>query len=379
MERKIPFNKPLVIGSELTCIEKAIKSGRLCGDGNYTKLCNTELENKFGAKKTLITTSCSHALEMCAILADIKPGDEVIMPSFTFVSTANAFVLRGAKIIFVDINPKTMNIDETLIERAITPKTKAIVPMHYGGIACEMDVICDIAQKHKLVVIEDAAQGAMAKYKEKFLGTIGDLGCYSFHETKNYTMGEGGAICINNEHYFDNAEIIREKGTDRSKFLRGQIDKYSWKKMGSSYLPSELNAAYLYAQLPHFENVNNKRLKLWDLYNQKLEDLEKKGIIERPYVPKSCEHNAHLYYIKVSNIDERTELIDYLKERGIQAVFHYVPLHSSEAGEKYGFFCGEDKYTTKESERLLRLPMFYDLTEEEVEYVCETIKKYYIK
>ena len=374
----IGFNVPPVIGTEEKYVKKAIASHKICGDGEFTKRCSKWMEEKFNAKSVLLTTSCSSALEMSALLADIKPGDEVIMPAYTFVSTANAFVLRGATVVFVDIRPDTMNIDEKLIEDAITDKTKAIVPVHYAGVSCEMDTIMDIAKRHNLKVIEDAAQGVMAKYKEKYLGTIGDIGCYSFHETKNYSMGEGGAVVFKDNKYTDLAEIIREKGTNRSQFFRGQIDKYTWVEYGSSYLPSDINAAYLWAELEQADEINNNRLETWNFYNDNLKELEEKGFIERPYIPKECEHNAHMYYIKTKDLKERTKLIKFLKENGVEAVFHYVPLHTAPAGQKYGRFHGEDQYTTKESERLMRLPMYYGLKQEDKEKVVELIKKFYI-
>lgn len=375
----IGFNVPPVIGTENKYVKQAIKNHKICGDGEFTKKCSKWMENRFNAKEVLLTTSCSSALEMAAILADIKPGDEVIMPAFTFVSTANAFVLRGAKIVFVDIRPDTMNIDENLIEDAITKKTKAIVPVHYAGVACEMDKILEIAKKYNLLVIEDAAQGVMAKYKDKYLGTIGDIGCYSFHETKNYSSGEGGAVVFRDNRYIEMAEIIREKGTNRSKFFRGQVDKYTWVEYGSSYLPSDINAAYLWAELEQADKINNNRLATWNYYNESLKILEDKGYIERQYVPKECEHNAHMYYIKTKDLAERTALIKYLKTKDIQAVFHYVPLHTAPAGIKYGRFNGEDKYTTKESDRLLRLPMYYNLKQVDAEKVVKAVKDFYLK
>lgn len=375
----IGFNVPPVIGTEEKYVRQAIESHKICGDGEFTKKCKNWMEEKFKAEEVLLTTSCSSALEMSAILADIKPGDEVIMPAFTFVSTANAFVLRGAKVVFVDIRPDTMNIDENLIEAAITNKTKAIVPVHYAGVACEMDKILEIAKKHNLLVIEDAAQGVMAKYKDKYLGTIGDIGCYSFHETKNYSSGEGGAVVFKDNRYTEMAEIIREKGTNRSKFFRGQVDKYTWVECGSSYLPSDINAAYLWAELEQADKINNNRLATWNYYNENLKILEDKGYIERPYIPKECTHNAHMYYIKTKDLSERTALIKFLKENDIQAVFHYVPLHTAPAGIKYGRFNGEDKYTTKESDRLVRLPMYYDLKQKDAEKVVLVIKEFYMK
>ena len=374
---KINFNIPPVVGNEEVYIRDAIKLRKICGDGTYTKSCDKWLEEKSGAKKVLLTTSCTHALEMAALLIDVKAGDEVIMPSFTFVSTADAFILRGATAVFVDIRPDTMNIDESLIEAAITKRTKAIAPVHYAGVSCEMDVIMDIARRHGLKVVEDAAQGILSTYKGKPLGTIGDYGCYSFHETKNLSMGEGGAILLNDESSIEQAEIIREKGTNRSKFFRGEIDKYTWVAAGSSYLPSELNAAYLYAQLQKAEEINNDRMQSWNLYYEMLKPLKDRGAIELPTVPQHCKHNAHMFYLKTDNLNVRTRLLEYLKANGIGAVFHYVPLHSSPAGIKYGRFVGEDKYTTRESERLVRLPMYYGLSKEQIEFVCEKINAFY--
>ena len=373
----ISFNIPPYIGNEENYIKQAIANHKICGDGEFTKKCNSKLEEMTGAKKALITTSGTAALEMSAILVDIQPGDEVIMPSYTFVSTANAFVLRGAKIVFVDIRPDTLNIDEELIEGAITDKTKAIVPVHYAGVGCEMDTIKDIAKRHNLYVIEDAAQGVNAYYKGQALGSIGDLGCFSFHETKNYSSGEGGAILVNNDKDVERAEIIREKGTNRSKFFRGQVDKYTWVDMGSSYLQSELNCAYLYAQLENPEIINNDRMRSWNLYNELLEPLKDKGLIELPFIPDECVHNAHMYYIKGKDLDERTRMIKHLKDNGIGAVFHYIPLHSSPAGQRFGRFHGEDKFTTKESERIVRLPMYYGLKQDEIECVADNIISFY--
>lgn len=369
----INFNEPPYVGKEKEYISKAIDNRKICGDGEFTKKCHKWLQEKTKTN-VLLTTSCSHALDMSAILADIKEGDEVIMPSFTFVSTADAFALRGAKIVFVDIRPDTMNIDEKLIEEAITEKTKVIAPVHYAGVACEMDTIMDIAKRHNLIVVEDAAQGVMSEYKRQPLGTIGDYGCYSFHETKNYSMGEGGALLVKDKNKFEEAEIVREKGTDRSRFYRGQVDKYTWVTAGSSFLPSDINAAYLYAQLEKAEEINNSRLHAWNLYYENLKDISQ---IELPYVPKECKHNAHMFYIKTKDIQERTKLTNYLKENGIMSVFHYIPLHTSPAGIKYGRFHGEDKYTTKESERLLRLPMYYGLKDEDVVNICNKIKEFY--
>lgn len=373
----ISFNVTPYIGCEDKYIHEAILNKKICGDGPFTKKCNAWLEERTGTSKALLTTSCTHATELAALLADIKPGDEVIMPSYTFVSTADAFVLRGAKAVFVDIRPDTMNIDETLIEDAITDKTKAIVPVHYAGVACEMDTIMDIAKRHNLIVIEDAAQGITSTYKGQALGTIGDYGCYSFHETKNLSMGEGGALLIKDRKNVERAEIIREKGTNRSKFFRGQIDKYTWVEAGSSYLPSELNAAYLWAQLEQIEKIQADRMKSWNLYYEQLKDIAATGRIDIPFIPKGCEHNAHMFYIKVKDLDERTELIDYLTKNGINAVFHYIPLHSSPAGKRLGVFHGEDRYTTKESERLVRLPLYYGLTIEDHDKICSKIKEFY--
>ncbi len=372
----IDFNKAPFTGKETEYMQQAIQSGKMCGDGPFTKQCSEWICDKYQVKHALLTTSCTHALEMAAYLSDIQPGDEVIMPSYTFVSTADAFVLRGAKIVFVDIRPDTMNIDEKLIEDAITEKTRAIVPVHYAGVACAMDEIMAVARKYNLKVIEDAAQGVNAFYKGKALGTIGDFGCYSFHETKNYTMGEGGALLFNDDRYQERAEILREKGTDRSKFFRGQVDKYTWVDFGSSYLPSDLNAAYLYAQLEIADKINEKRLEIYNLYDQAFAPLEEKGVLERPHVPEYAVHNAHMYYLKLKNLEARTRFIEYLKGNGIQSVFHYIPLHSATAGKKFGRFHGEDIYTTKESERLVRLPMYYNLEMENVRYVADTILKY---
>ena len=375
----ISFNVPPVAGKELIYLEEAIRSKKICGDGAFTKRCSRWLEEQTGSERVLLTTSCTHATELAAILTDIKPGDEVIMPSYTFVSTADAFVLRGAKAVFVDIRPDTMNIDETLIEDAITEKTRAIVPVHYAGVSCEMDTICEIAKRHNLYVIEDAAQGVMATYKGRPLGTIGDYGCYSFHETKNLSMGEGGALLIKDKENVLRAEIVREKGTNRSQFFRGEIDKYTWMDAGSSYLPSELNAAYLWAQLEDAQKIYDDRMRSWNLYYEQLKPLEDKGRIELPVIPEGCVHNAHMFYIKTKDLEERTELIFYLKGKQINSVFHYIPLHSSPAGKRLGGFHGEDKYTTRESERLLRLPMYYGLKDSEVEYVSECIKEFYQK
>ena len=373
----INFNVPPFTGKETEYIMEAVKAQKICGDGQFTKKCNAWLENKTGTTKALLTTSCTHATELAALLAEVKAGDEVIMPSYTFVSTADAFVLRGAVPVFVDIRPDTMNIDEKKIEAAITDKTVGIVPVHYAGVACEMNTIMDIAKRRNLWVIEDAAQGIMSTYKGKALGTFGEFGCFSFHETKNYSMGEGGAILIRDEKYIEPAEIIREKGTNRSKFYRGQIDKYTWVNQGSSYLPSDMNAAYLWAQLELAEEINDWRLRVWNQYYKELTPLAESGKIELPTVPEGCVHNAHMFYIKAAEIEERTELEKFLKENGIWAVFHYIPLHSAPAGLKFGRFHGEDEYTTKESERLLRLPLYYGLKDEEVDYICSKVKEFY--
>ncbi|MFR4084913.1 MAG: dTDP-4-amino-4,6-dideoxygalactose transaminase [Lachnospiraceae bacterium] len=374
---RISFNRPPFVGKETEYIKEAVeKNGMICGDGPFTKKCSQWMKERFQTKNVLLTTSCTHALEMAAFLADIQPGDEVIMPSYTFVSTADAFVLRGATCVFVDIRPDTMNIDETKIEEAITEKTKAIVPVHYAGVSCAMDEIMAIAKKYNLKVVEDAAQGVNAFYKGKALGTIGDFGCYSFHETKNYSMGEGGAILFQDDRYLEPAEILREKGTNRSQYFRGQIDKYTWVGYGSSYLPSDMNAAYLWAQLEEADKINDKRLSIWNFYHEELKELEDKGVLERPYIPEYATHNAHMYYIKVKDLRVRTKLLDYLKERGILSVFHYVPLHSATAGKKFGRFHGEDVYTTKESERLCRLPMYYSLSLEEAAEVVKALKEF---
>ena len=373
----IPFNQPAVVGTEEKYIAEALKSRMLCGDGPFHQKCHQWFETNLPCKKAFLTTSCTHALEMTAILINIQPGDEVIMPSYTFVSTANAFVMMGAKIVFVDIRPDTMNIDEKLIEDAITSKTKAIVPVHYGGVACEMDTIMEISKHHSLYVIEDAAQGMMATYKGRALGTIGHLGTFSFHETKNYTCGEGGLLIINDEQFIERAEIIREKGTNRTQFFRGVVDKYSWVDLGSSYLPSELNAAYLWGQLEYAEDINTDRLASWNRYYEGLTELQNKGFIELPVIPDECTHNAHMFYLKVSDLETRTKLLEYLKENGIYAVFHYVPLHSAPAGLKFSVFSGKDKFTTKESERLIRLPMYYGLEKINIEKIFHVLFSYF--
>lgn len=375
----ITFNEPILVEKAFDYVREAINNKKLSGDGDFTKRCNWWLENWTGAPKVLLTTSCTHATEMAALLADIQPGDEVIMPAYTFVSTADAFVLRGAKVKFVDIRPDTMNIDENKIEEAITKNTKAIVPVHYAGVACEMDKIMQIARKYNLVVIEDAAQGVMSYYKGKALGSIGDYGCYSFHETKNYSMGEGGAIVIKDEKNIELAEIIREKGTNRSKFFRGQIDKYTWVEAGSSYLPSEMNAAYLWAQLEIADEILQNRMDTWMRYDNGLKYLEEKGYLQLPYIPGECQHNAHMFYIKAKNLEERTALIDWLKMNGICATFHYVPLHTAPAGRKYGEFIGKDVYTTSESERIVRLPMFYGMKSGDIDMVITYIERFYTR
>lgn len=365
----IHFNVPPFLGTEFTYMKQAVENHKICGDGPFTKKCNEWLENKFNAKKVLLTTSGTSALEMAAWLCNIQPGDEVILPSFTFSSTATAFTLVGAKLVFVDVRPDTMNIDEKLIEQAITPKTRVICAVHYAGVACEMDAIMDIAKRHNLKVVEDAAQGVMSSYKGKPLGTIGDFGCYSFHETKNYSMGEGGAIVINDESAITRAEILREKGTNRTQFYRGQVAKYNWVDWGSSYLPSDLNAAYLWAQLFEADKINDNRLETWNKYNKAFKPLAEKGIIELPVIPDGCVHNAHMFYIKCKDLKTRTSYIDFMKANDILCVFHYVPLHSAPAGIKFGRFYGEDKFTTSESDRLVRLPLYYNIDEKDLNFV----------
>ena len=374
---RINFNVPPFTGSEMIYIKQAVDAQKICGDGQFTAKCNKWIENKTGCEKALLTTSCTHATELAALLADIRPGDEVIMPSYTFVSTADAFVLRGATPVFVDIRPDTMNIDETLIEDAINERTKAIVPVHYAGVGCEMDVIMDIARRHNLMVIEDAAQGIMSTYKGQALGAIGDMGCFSFHETKNFSMGEGGALLMKDSRFIEDAEIFREKGTDRSKFFRGQVDKYRWVNYGSSYLPSDMNAAYLWAQLELADEITKARMDRWNQYDALLRDLADKGLIEQPFVPDYCTHNAHMYYIKVRDLEQRSDFINFMKSKDVLTVFHYVPLHTAPAGLKYGRFHGEDNFTTRESDRLVRLPMYYALTEDEVNYICECVHEYF--
>ena len=372
----ICFNVPPCTGKELDYIKQAIDAHKICGDGAFTKKCNAWLEERFHARKALLTTSGTTALDMASLLCDLQPGDEVILPSFTFSSTATAFAIYGAKLVFVDIRPDTMNIDETKIEAAITERTRVIVAVHYAGVACEMDTILDIARRHNLLVVEDAAQGVMSTYKGRALGTIGDLGCYSFHETKNYSMGEGGALIINNEKYIERAEILREKGTNRSKFFRGQVDKYTWVDIGDSFLPSELNAAYLWAQLEMADEINADRLHSWQTYWDAFRDLAARGVFELPTVPEGCVHNAHMFYLKCRDLEARTSLIRCLKEHDILAVFHYVPLHSAPAGLKYGRFAGEEVYTTKESDRLVRLPLYYRLTAEDQAKVIRTVREW---
>ena len=378
-KKLLDFNRPAVIGNESKNLEEAFKSIKFSGDGPFTKKCHEWFNSKLEGSKTLLTTSCTHALEMAAILLDIKEGDEVIMPSYTFVSTSNAFVLRGAKIIFIDVRPDTMNMDESKIEAAITNKTKVIVPVHYAGVGCDMKTIMDIADRYNLFVVEDAAQGMMATYEGKALGTIGHIGCFSFHETKNYQCGEGGLLILNDEKFFERAEIIREKGTNRSKFFRGQIDKYSWVDMGSSYLPSELNAAFLYGQLESADEINSNRLATWKGYYDGLKELEEKGLIALPTIPENTQHNAHMFYLKAKDLEERSSLIKFLRADDIESVFHYIPLHSAVAGEKFGEFRGEDKYTTSESSRLVRLPFCYNLLDSEREKVIARIKLFYSK
>ena len=373
----ICFNVPPCTGHEMKYIAEAVASHKICGDGQFTKKCSAWLEQRFNAHRVLLTTSGTTALDMASLLCELQPGDEVILPSFTFSSTANAFVNYGARLVFVDIRPDTMNIDETKIEAAITDKTKVIVAMHYAGVACEMDTIMDIARRHKLLVIEDAAQAVMSTYKGRPLGTIGDFGCFSFHETKNYSMGEGGAILINAPQYVERAEILREKGTDRARFFRGQVDKYTWVDLGDSFLPSELNAAYLWAQLEMADEINDDRLKSWNRYNEAFADLKARGLVELPFIPEGCVHNAHMFYLKCRDLTERTAFIQFLKERDILAVFHYVPLHSAPAGLRFGRFEGEDKYTTAESDRLVRLPLYYGLTDEDQARVIKAVRDFY--
>lgn len=372
----INFNVPPLVGDEYEYVTEAINSHKICGDGSFTKKCHIWMEERFDAQKVLLTTSGTTALDMALILCDLQPDDEVILPSYTFSSTATAPVSVGAKLVFVDIRPDTMNIDETKIEAAITTKTKVIIAMHYAGVACEMDPIMDIAKRHNLIVVEDAAQGVMSKYKGKYLGTIGDMGCYSFHETKNFSMGEGGAIVINNPIYNERAEIIREKGTNRARFFRGQVDKYTWVDKGDSFLPSELNAAYLYAQLLKADEITDNRMDTWDTYYKALKPFEESGRIELQVIPSYCEHNAHMFYIKLNDLEDRTAFISFMKSKSVGCVFHYIPLHSAPAGIKFGRFNGEDKYTTKESERLVRLPMYYGMSDEDRNVVIDSALEY---
>lgn len=374
----IPFNCPPYTGNEGQYVFDAMKSCKISGDGKYGQQCQTWFEKSLGCPRTLLTPSCTQALEMAAILIDIQPGDEVIMPSYTFVSTANAFVLRGAKIVFVDIRPDTMNMDETLIELAITPRTKAIVPVHYAGVSCEMDVINAIARRHKLVVIEDAAQGMISTYKGRPLGALGHLAAYSFHETKNITSGgEGGLLIINDEQFIHRAEIIREKGTNRSQFFRGMVNKYTWVDLGSSYLPSEIQAAYLWGQLEQTEHITANRVATWNAYRDAFTDLASAGKVELPSVPDNCVHNGHMFYLKCKDLDERTALLAHMKANDILAVFHYVPLHSAPAGLKFGRFHGDDRFTTIESERLVRLPLWYGMSDEVRHRVVNCVKAFF--
>lgn len=373
----INFNIPPYVPTADGYMKQAVENHKICGDGPFTKQCNAWIQEKTGTQKALLTTSGTTALEMAALLCEIEPGDEVILPSYTFSSTATSFVLAGATLVFVDVRPDTMNIDETKIEDAITDKTKAIVAVHYAGVGCEMDAIMDIARRHGLKVVEDAAQGVMSTYKGRALGTIGDFGCFSFHETKNYSMGEGGALLIRDPEHNEQAEILREKGTNRAKFFRGQIDKYTWVDYGSSYLPSDLNAAYLWSQLEVADAINDDRLRTWDKYDEVFKGLEEAGKVELPTIPEDCVHNAHMYYLKCKDLEERTALIDHLKANDVYAVFHYIPLHSAPAGQKFGRFHGEDEYTTKESERLVRLPMYYGLAEEDSDAVIEAVLSFY--
>lgn len=375
----VNFNEPPYVGTELDYVRQAIANKKICGDGPFTHRCNRWIEQKTGTRKALLTTSGTAALEMAALLCELQPGDEVILPSYTFSSTATAFVLAGAQLVFVDIRPDTMNIDETKIQDAITTRTKAICVVHYAGVSCEMDTIMDIARCHGLKVIEDAAQGVMSTYKGQSLGSIGDFGCFSFHETKNYSMGEGGGILLNAFGYDEQAEILREKGTNRSKFLRGQIDKYTWEDYGSSYLPSDMNAAYLWAQLQEADRINDKRLAIWGRYHAAFAPLEDAGFVVRPSIPDECVHNAHMYYLKLADIEQRTEFIAYLQDRGVGSAFHYVPLHSAPAGLKFGRFHGEDEFTTRESERLVRLPMFFGLDAARQEKVVSAVESFFGK
>ncbi len=378
MNNPIPFNKPFIIGRELEYITQAVQSGHLSGDGMFTKKCRAWMEQKFGANKVLLTHSCTAALEMSAILADSQPGDEVIMPSYTFVSTANAFVLRGAVPVWCDIRPDTLNMDETKIEALITPRTKVIVPVHYAGVGCEMDVIMKIAKRNNLLVIEDAAQAVNATYKGRYLGTIGHFGCYSFHETKNFISGEGGALVINDTRFVERAEIIREKGTNRARFFRGQVDKYTWVDCGSSFLPSELVAAFLYAQLEEADKINEKRLAIWNAYYEGLKPLEDAGTLRLPVIPPHCGHNAHMFYIIVQSLSLRTRLLAHLRSANIHAVFHYVPLHTSPMGQQYGSKAGDLPVTEDLSDRLIRLPCYYELNQQDQDSIMAEIKDFFL-
>ena len=373
----IVFNVPPFTGKEFEYMHEAVNNHKICGDGPFTKKCDEWMEKRFNARKVMLTTSGSSALDMAALLCGLQPNDEVILPSFTFSSTANSFVLAGAKLVFVDIRPDTMNIDEKKIEAAITDRTRVICPVHYAGVACEMDTIMDIAKRHNLLVVEDAAQGVMSTYKGKALGTIGDFGCFSFHETKNYSMGEGGAIVINNEKYIEKAEILREKGTNRSQFFRGQVAKYNWVDFGDSYLQSDLNAAYLWAQLEMADDINNNRLETWNAYYEAFKPLEENGIITLPTIPEGCVHNAHMFYIKCKDLETRQDYIQFMRSFDIGCVFHYVPLHSAPAGLKFGRFDGEDEYTTPDSDRLVRLPMYYDMSKEDIQEVIDKTLEYF--
>ncbi|WP_217947101.1 dTDP-4-amino-4,6-dideoxygalactose transaminase [Faecalibaculum rodentium] len=377
MHKFVDFNVPPFVGREIDYIQEAVKSKKISGDGTFTKKCSNWLENRFNAQKVLLTTSGSSALDMAFLLSGIKSGDEVIMPSYTFSSTANSAILAGANIVFVDIDPKTMNIDPDKVKKAITNRTKVICCVHYAGVACDMAKIMDIAKKNNLIVIEDAAQAVMASYKNKALGTIGDFGCYSFHETKNYSMGEGGALLINNSEFNEKAEILREKGTNRSKFFRGQVDKYTWVDFGDSYLPSDLNAAYLYAQLEEADRINSNRLTLWNIYYNRLKKLEDYGLIELPFIPNYCQHNAHIFYIKLHSLEERTAFISFMRINNISTPFHYVPLHSAPAGKKYGKFHESDLFTTEESNKLVRLPLYFNMDRLDIDYVIKKIYEYF--
>ena len=373
----IHFNVPPFVGTEFKYMQEAVENHKICGDGPFTKKCNEWLENRFNAKKVMLTTSGSSALDMAALLCGLNPGDEVILPSYTFSSTANAFVLAGAKLVFVDIRPDTMNIDENRIEPAITKKTKVICVVHYAGVSCEMDKIMAIAKKYKLKVVEDAAQAVMSTYKGQALGTIGDFGCFSFHETKNYSMGEGGAIIINNPDFIEKAEILREKGTNRSQFFRGQVAKYNWVDFGDSYLQSDLNAAYLWAQLEVADQINKNRIDTWNRYYKSFKELEANGIVQLPYIPQNCAHNAHMFYIKTKDLNTRQQYINFMKKNDILCVFHYVPLHSAPAGLKFGRFDGIDKNTTSCSDRLVRLPMYYNLSKTDQDKVIKKTQDFF--